>query len=50
MEEGDFPGGPVAKALHSQYWDLGVIPGWGTRSHMQQIKIPNATRKIKDHN
>ena len=34
----DFPGGPVAKTLHSQYRGLGSIPGQGTRSHMPRLK------------
>ena len=44
---GDFPGGPVARTLHSQSSDSGSIPGQGLRSHMSQIKIPHATMKSK---
>ena len=44
---GDFPGGPVARTLHSQCSDSGSIPGQGLRSHMSQIKIPHATMKSK---
>ena len=35
----DFPGGPVAKTPHSQCRVLGSSPGWGTRSHMSQIRV-----------
>ena len=35
---GDFPGGSVAKTLRSQCRGLGSIPGWGTRSHMPQLR------------
>ena len=45
---GDFPGGPVARTLHCQCSDSGLIPGQGARSHMSQIKIPHATIKSKD--
>ena len=34
----DFFGGPVAKAPRSQYRGLGLIPGQGTGSHMQQLR------------
>ena len=27
---------------------LSLIPDWGTRSHMSQLKIPLASRKVKD--
>ena len=41
----DFPGGPVAKMLHSQcrgpaFRGLGLIPGWGS-------KIPHDAAKTK---
>ena len=45
-KSGDFPGGAVAKTPHSQGRGLGLIPHQG--SHMLQLKIPNATVKIKD--
>ena len=32
----DFPGGPVAKTPCSQFRNLGLIPGQGTRFHMPQ--------------
>ena len=37
----DFPGGPVAKTLCSQYRvsDPGSIPGQGTRFHMPQLRV-----------
>ena len=35
----DFPGGPVAKTLHSQSRGLSSIPGQGTRSHMLQLLV-----------
>ena len=37
-----FPGGPVAKTLHSQCKGPGFDSGWGTRSHMLKIKILHA--------
>ena len=45
----DFPGGPVAKTLSSQYrgpvfWSMGQ----GIRSHMPQLKIPHAATKTED--
>ena len=45
LETWDFPGGPVAKMLHSQcrgpaFRGLGLIPGWGS-------KIPHAAAKMK---
>ena len=42
----DFPGGAVAKTPKSQGRGLGSIPHQG--SHVLQLKIPNATVKIKD--
>ena len=43
--EGDFPGDPVAKTLHSQStWGLNSIPGQGTRSHMPQLR-PGAAKE-----
>ena len=41
----DFPGGPVAKTLHSQFRGWGSIPGQGTRSHMPQLKVPTCHNK-----
>ena len=35
----DFPGGPVAKTLHSQCRGLGSIPGVGTVSHISQLRV-----------
>ena len=43
---GDFPGGPVAKTLHSQCRGLGSVPGQGTRSHMPQLRIHTLQQKI----
>ena len=37
---GDFPGGPVAKTPCSRCRDLDSIPGQGTGPHMLQLKIP----------
>ena len=34
----DFPGGPGAKTLRSQYRVCG-FPDWGTRSHMPQLRV-----------
>ena len=41
----DFPGGPVAETPCTNAGGLGSIPGQGTRSHMLQLRIPNATTK-----
>ena len=36
----DFPGGPVAKTLCSQCrGGPGLVPGWGTGSHMPQLGV-----------
>ena len=35
---GDFPGGPVAGTPSSQRRGPGLIPGWGSRSHMPQLR------------
>ena len=35
----DFPGGPVAKTLPSQWGGWGLIPGPGIKSHMPQLSI-----------
>ena len=43
----DFLGGPVAKALCSQYRGQGLIPGQGTRCHMPQLKMPCASTKTQ---
>ena len=39
---GDFPGGPVAKNPPSNAWDMGSIPGQGT-------KIPHAAGLLSPH-
>ena len=41
MQERDFLGGPVAclGLLAPNAGDLGSIPGQGTRSHMQKLRI-----------
>ena len=38
----DFPGGPVVKNLPSNAWDVGSIPGQGT-------KIPQAVGELRSH-
>ena len=35
----DFPGGPVAKTSYYQCRCPGLIPGWGTRSHLLQLRL-----------
>ena len=45
----DFPGGLVAKTPCSQCRGLGLIPAQGTRSHLLQLKILQATTKIEEH-
>ena len=40
----NFSGGPVAELLRSQ---SSSIPGQGTRSHMPQLKITQATTKTR---
>ena len=39
-DQGDFPGGPVAKTPWSQYRGSGSISGQGSRSHMLQLRVP----------
>ena len=42
--DGDFPGGPEARTLRSQCRGSKFFSwGQGIRSHMPQLKIPNAT-------
>ena len=54
MKRGNFPGGPVAKTLHSQKGDPGLTPGQGTRSHMPQLRVcmpqlrPGAARRMTE--
>ena len=43
----DFPGGPVAKTLHSQCREPRLNPGQGTRPHMPQLSS-HATTKIEN--
>ena len=54
IDDGDFPGCPVAKTLCSQCRGPVSIPGQGTRSHMAkltvrslQLKIPNDATKTQ---
>ena len=42
-EEGDFPGGPVAKLHTPNAGSLDSIPGQGTRSRMLQLR-PNVAK------
>ena len=42
----DLPGGPVAKTLHSNTGDKGLITGQGIRSHMLQLSVPMLQLKI----
>ena len=49
----DFPGGPMAKALHSQFKGPKFDPWSGSyilqlRVPLLQLKMPHATVKIKD--
>ena len=37
-----FPGGPLVKNLPLNQWDVGLIPGWGT-------KIPHAEGHLSLH-
>ena len=39
LEGRDLPRGPVVKKLPSHAWDMGLIPGWGT-------KIPDAAKQL----
>ena len=41
----DFPGGPMAKFHAPNAEGLGLIPIQGTRSHMPQLRILDATMK-----
>ena len=38
----DFPGGPVAGLRAPNIRGLGLIPVWGTRSHMLQLRLSEA--------
>ena len=42
----DFPGGPMANTVLAMEGGWCSIPGQGARSHMLQLKIPNAAAKI----
>ena len=44
----DFPGGPVAKTLHSQSRVLGSVPAQGTRSHLLQLLVRVHVPQLKD--
>ena len=41
------PCDPVAETLYSQHRGPGSTPGWGTRSHMPQLKIRKTDRERK---
>ena len=45
IEDGNFPGGPVAKTPFFQHSSLGLIPGQGTSSHMLLLR-PRAAKSI----
>ena len=47
LKGGDFPGGRLRLDAPNA-GDPDSIPGQGIRSHMPQLKIPHAARKIKD--
>ena len=38
----DFPGGPLVKNPPLNQWDVGLIPGWGT-------KIPHTGEQLSLH-
>ena len=42
-----FPGGPEAKTLSSQWGGLGSISGQGTRSHVPQLRVHMLHLKIQ---
>ena len=42
---GGFLGGPWVRLCASTAGGPGSIPGWGTRSHMLQLRSPHATTK-----
>ena len=42
----NFPGGPVAKTLHSQCRGLGLILGQGTGSYILQVRVHRPPLKI----
>ena len=44
----DFPGGPVAKTLHSQYRELGSLPVQGAKFHMPQLGVCILQLQIPD--
>ena len=43
----DFSGYPVAKTLSSQCRGTGLIPGYGTRSFVSQLKMSHITIKTQ---
>ena len=42
-----YPGGPVAKIPYPSAGGSGLIPDWGTRSHIPQLKIPHIVTKTQ---
>ena len=45
----DFPAGPLVKNLPSNAGDMGLIPGWGIRSHMSlgnKAGVPELERTL----
>ena len=43
---GGFPGSPVINALNARGPDL--IPAWGTRSHMPQLRVCMMQNRIRN--
>ena len=41
-QQKDISGGPVVKKMPCKAWDVGLIPGWGT-------KIPHATEQLSPY-
>lgn len=44
---GDFPCSPVAKTPAPHAGSPGWVPGWGTRAHILQLKIPHIATKTR---
>ena len=44
----EFPGGPVVRTCRFHFWDLGSIPGWGTKI-LQAVRRGQKKKNCRDH-
>ena len=44
----DFPDGPMAKTLHSQFRAPGMVSGQGTKSHILQLRSLHVALKASE--